>query len=46
MCPAAIVDGEFERTLRLVISFGALRSGQFLSALDERLAPMMKKVRP
>ena len=45
--PAALVDAEsFERSLRLVISFGSLKRQQFVGALEERLAPPLKKARP
>ncbi|GFH31120.1 chalcone_isomerase domain-containing protein [Haematococcus lacustris] len=33
-----------EKTLRLVISFGALKRSQFVEALNERLAPGLKQV--
>jgi hypothetical protein len=36
--------GNVEKTLRLVISFGGLKRGQFLGALKERLAPACEKV--
>ncbi|GBF94321.1 hypothetical protein Rsub_06943 [Raphidocelis subcapitata] len=40
----ALVSSEsFERSLRLVISFGALKRQQFIHALEERLAPALKK---
>ncbi|GFH25788.1 chalcone_isomerase domain-containing protein, partial [Haematococcus lacustris] len=32
-----------EKTLRLVISFGALKRSQFVEALNERLAPGLKQ---
>ena len=39
------MDAEsFERSLRLVISFGSLKRQTFVSALEERLAPPLKKV--
>jgi predicted component of type VI protein secretion system len=34
----------FERSLRLVISFGSLKRSQFLNALEERLKPELAKV--
>jgi hypothetical protein len=43
--PALINADSFERSLRLVISFGSLKRQQFVSALDERLAPPLKKAR-
>ncbi len=42
----ALVNADsFERSLRLVISFGSLKRKQFVDALEERLAPPLKKVR-
>lgn len=32
----------FEKTLRLVISFGHIKRAQFVSALEERLAPPLR----
>jgi len=43
--PALVNADSFERSLRLVISFGALKRKQFVDALEERLAPPLKKVR-
>lgn len=45
--PAAeLVDNtHFEKSLRLVISFGSLKRSQFVSALEERLKPALDKVR-
>ena len=39
------MDGSFEKSLRLVISFGHLKRAQFLDALQERLEPRLKQVR-
>ena len=36
-------DAGFERTLRLVISFGSIKPAQFVSAIEERLAPPLAK---
>jgi hypothetical protein len=35
----------FEKSLRLVISFGSLKRAQFVNALEERLKPALDKVR-
>ena len=40
-----MVNGSFEKSLRLVISYGHLKRAQFLDALQERLEPRLKKVR-
>lgn len=37
-----IASDAFEKTLRLVISFGHVKRLQFVSALEERLAPALK----
>lgn len=43
---AELVDNtHFEKSLRLVISFGSLKRAQFLNALEERLKPALNKVR-
>jgi hypothetical protein len=42
---ADLVDStHFEKSLRLIISFGSLKRGQFVSALEERLKPALDKV--
>uniref|UniRef100_A0A383W2M2 Chalcone isomerase domain-containing protein n=1 Tax=Tetradesmus obliquus TaxID=3088 RepID=A0A383W2M2_TETOB len=38
-------DTHFERSLRLVISFGSLKRSQFLNALEERLKPELAKAK-
>jgi len=43
---AELVDNtHFEKSLRLVISFGSLKRAQFVHALEERLKPALEKVR-
>jgi hypothetical protein len=42
---ALVSSGGVEKTLRLVISFGALKRGQFVSALEERIKPPLKQAR-
>eukprot|EP00882_Tetradesmus_deserticola_P028756 GHRQ01032040.1.p2 GENE.GHRQ01032040.1~~GHRQ01032040.1.p2 ORF type:complete len:144 (+),score=72.36 GHRQ01032040.1:722-1153(+) len=45
-CVAELVsDTHFERSLRLVISFGSLKRAQFLNALEERLKPELAKAK-
>lgn len=39
-----ISDGGIEKTLRLVIHFSHLKRSQFVDALNDRLAPELKKV--
>jgi hypothetical protein len=39
-----VINGSFEKSLRLVISFGSLKRYQFIDALQERLEPRLKKV--
>jgi len=41
---AVINNQSFEKTLRLVISFGALKRSQFVNALEERISPALKKL--
>ncbi|GAX81480.1 hypothetical protein CEUSTIGMA_g8909.t1 [Chlamydomonas eustigma] len=38
-----VVDASFEKSLRLVISYGALKQSQFVEALQERLEPRLKQ---
>ncbi len=38
-----MVNSSFEKSLRLVISFGSLKRDTFLEALEERMEPPMKK---
>jgi len=41
-----LVDNtHFEKSLRLVISFGSLKRSQFVSALEERLKPALEKAK-
>lgn len=40
-----VANHHFEKSLRLVISFGGLKRSQFLSALEERLKPALQEVR-
>jgi hypothetical protein len=42
--PELVGNTHFERSLRLVISFGSLKRAQFLNALEERLKPELAKV--
>ena len=42
--PLEVINGSFEKGLRLVISYGSLKRNQFLDALQERLEPRLKKV--
>lgn len=48
MCSTAFADlvsaDSFEKTLRLVISYGSLKRAQFVNALEERLAPPLTQV--
>lgn len=40
-----VSNTHFEKSLRLVISFGALKRSQFVSALEERLKPALDKAK-
>jgi hypothetical protein len=42
--PELVAATSFEKSLRLVISFGSLKRAQFVSALEERLKPALDKV--
>ena len=45
-CFADVVNSSsFEKSLRLVISYGALKRSTFIEALQERLEPKLKQVR-
>ncbi len=39
-----MINGSFEKSLMLKISYGALKRSQFLDALQERLEPRLKQV--
>ena len=44
-CFADVVNSSsFEKSLRLVISYGALKRSTFIEALQERLEPKLKQV--
>ena len=42
--PELVDNTHFEKSLRLVISFGSLKRSQFVNALEERLKPALAKV--
>jgi hypothetical protein len=42
--PDLVDNHHFEKSLRLVISFGSLKRAQFVNALEERLKPALDKV--
>jgi hypothetical protein len=43
-CSELVDNTHFEKSLRLVISFGSLKRSQFVNALEERLKPALAKV--
>lgn len=43
-CAELVDNSHFEKSLRLVISFGSLKRAQFVNALEERLKPALAKV--
>lgn len=44
LSPELLEHHHFEKSLRLVISFGALKRSQFVNALEESLKPALNKV--